>query len=213
MALSPDGEWALSTLPDSRQISLLPTGAGEARKLITPGVSHSFTGNFLPDGKRVVFFGSETGRPERLYVQDIAGGRPRPIAPEGTRSSREQNGVVPVSPDGKFVAARGPDQTISLYPVEGGSPRPIPGLLPGAGVVRWTADGRALYVWAKGHLPARIFKVDLSTGRREPWKELAPEDRAGAVQNYGVCLTPDGTSYAYGCVRTVSDLFVVDGLR
>lgn len=42
---------------------------------------------------------------------------------------------------------------------------------------------------------------------------MAPEDRAGALQIYGLCLTPDGTSYAYGCVRMVSDLFVVDGLK
>ena len=213
MALSPDGKWVLSMMPDSRELALLPAGAGEARKLSAQGVSRSFTGNFLPDGKRIVFFGTEKGRAERLYVQDLAGGNPRPFAPEGTRSTREQSGVLPVSPDGKLVAAQGPDQTISLYPLDGGTPRPVPGLLPGDGVVRWTADGHGLYVWAKGHLPARIFKVDLATGRREPWKELAPDDLAGAVQIYGVCLTPDGTSYAYGCVRMISDLFVVDGLK
>ncbi len=213
MALSPDGKWVLSAHPDSRQISLLPTGAGEARRL-GEEISCTFTGGFLPDGKRIVFFGTEAGRPERLYVQDLAGGKPRPIAPEGTRASLQNVGTIaPVSPDGKLVAARGPDQTVSMYPVDGGTPRPIPGLLPGDGVIRWKADGHAVYVWEKGDLPVRIFKVDVATGRREPWKELAPEDRAGAIQTYSVCLTPDGKSYAYDCQRVLSDLFEVDGLK
>ena len=212
IALSPDGRWALSTVPDSGQLVLLPTGAGEVRKVATPGVSAFPLGGFLPDGKRIAFFGAEAGHASRLYVQDLEGGKPRPISPEGTRSSMG-HGVVPISPDGTLVAAWAPDGTSSLYPVDGGSPRRIPGLLPGDSVVRFTGDGAAVYARDKSDLPMRIFRVDLATGRREPWKELAPEDRAGAFQMYGAVLTPDGESYAYGCSRLISDLFVVDGLQ
>jgi hypothetical protein len=212
IALSPDGRWALSTVPDSGQLTLLPTGAGEVRKIDTPGVVAFPLGGFLPDGKSIAFFGAEPGRASRLYVEDLGGGKPRAISPEGTRSSMG-HGVIPISPDGTLVAAWSPDGTNSLYPVNGGSPRKIPGLLPGDSVVRFTGDGAAIYARDKSDLPMRIFKVDLATGRREPWKELAPEDRAGAFQMYGAVLTPDGEAYAYGCSRLISDLFVVDGLR
>ena len=112
-----------------------------------------------------------------------------------------------------FVAGRAADGTNLLYPVDGGTPRAIPGLLPGDRVLRFGAGGTSLYVASKEELPMRIFTVDLATGRRELWKELAPEDRAGALQVYGICLTADGTSYAYGTSRQLSDLFVVDGLK
>jgi serine/threonine protein kinase/Tol biopolymer transport system component len=212
VALSPDGRRALSVHPDTGQLELLPTGAGEVRKIDAAGVASSMSGGFLPDGKRIVFFGAETGRPPRLYLLDLGGGKPRAFTPDGTRPSLG-HGVAPISPDGKLVAARAADGTDFLFPVDGGDARAIPGLLPGDRIVRFNADGTALYVCAKGELPARLFTVDLATGRREPWKELGPEDRAGALQVYGICLTADGTSYAYGASRQTSDLFVVDGLK
>jgi eukaryotic-like serine/threonine-protein kinase len=62
-------------------------------------------------------------------------------------------------------------------------------------------------------IPAKIERVDLATGRREPWKEIAPADPAGVQSNAGIKFSADGKSYAYSTLRILSDLYVVDGLK
>ena len=62
-----------------------------------------------------------------------------------------------------------------LCPVEGGEPRAIEGLEDGDGLLQWSADGHSLFVRAAGELVLKIYKLDLSSGRRELWKELIPQ--------------------------------------
>ena len=76
----------------------------------------------MPDGKSVVVVGTEPGHGPRSYIQDLAGGPPRPITPEGVFVF----GNV-VSPDGRFVAGSTGTET-RIYPIDGGDPRSIPGL-------------------------------------------------------------------------------------
>jgi hypothetical protein len=63
--------------------------------------------------------------------------------------------------------------------------------------------------------PFRVFRVDVATGRREPWLDTSPSDPAGVDTSFwtGTALTPDGRFYVYAYVRTLSDLFLVEGLR
>jgi hypothetical protein len=43
---------------------------------------------------------------------------------------------------------------------------------------------------------------------------LSASTRLGAYEIISrAVLTPDGESYAYGCSRLISDIFVVDGLQ
>ena len=49
-------------------------------------------GSFFPDGKRIAFTGNEEGKGPRLFVQDLAGGDPKPVSPEKARYSREHVG-------------------------------------------------------------------------------------------------------------------------
>ncbi len=119
-ALSPDGKWVISGhLQVPSQLSLLPTGAGEARPLTHDAINH-VRARWFPDGKRFPFLGSEPGHGVRLYVQDMDGGAPRAITPEGVSATQWE-----ISPDGKLVAAVGPDQNGYLYPVDGGDPGPF----------------------------------------------------------------------------------------
>jgi len=53
----------------------------------------------------------------------------------------------------------------------------------------------------------------VGTGRKEPWKELMPADGAGIVDIAPVIPAPDGQAYVYGYSRTLSDLYVVEGLK
>jgi hypothetical protein len=75
---------------------------------------------------------------------------------------------------------------------------------------------RSIYVRRAGDSTdrkARIFRVDLETGRWEPWKEIALAETAGASIGGIVFMTPDGKSYAYGISRDLSQLYLVEGLK
>jgi hypothetical protein len=99
-----------------------------------------------------------------------------------------------------------------LFPVDGGATRAISGIADGEFPLRFSEDGRSIYVW-KRDLPARVYHVDLETGKRELWKELMPVDPGGVERISNVVITPDAKSYAYTFSRLLSDLFVVEGLR
>jgi Tol biopolymer transport system component len=144
----------------------------------------------------------------RLYVQGIEEAKPRAISPEGYRAFDRC-----VSPDGKLVAVSGPDQKQYLYPVGGGEPSVIPGLVAGDVPASWSADGRSLLIGRRGEVPLKVFQLDVSTGRKEHWRELMPPDPAGITTIGRIAATPDGKSYAYSYVRQLADLYVVEGLK
>jgi Tol biopolymer transport system component len=211
LALSPDGKWALSILPSPNSpVRLLPTGTGDHRDLALAGISLEQAATWFADSRRFLFAGSEPGHGLRLFVQEIDGAKARPVTPEGITTALPG---FAVSPDGKFVAAVGPQRSGMLYPVEGGEARPIAALGAGEFPLRFSPDGRSLYVWKRGDLPARVSRIDLESGRREVWKDLLPADPAGVERISNVLVTPDGKGYAYCYARLLSDLFVVEGLK
>ena len=209
-ALSPDGAWALAINARSTpaQLVLLPTGAGGPRTITHDEINHQ-RAVFFPDGKRILFAGNEQGRGTRLYVQDLAGGKPQAITPEGIRLFRSK----PISPDGRSVIARGPDGKVYLYPVSAGEPRPVLGIEPGDLPIQWSADGRYFYVYRRGDVPAQVTRVEMATGKRELWKTLVPGDTTGLEEVANIWLTPDGRSYVYNHIRTLCDLYLAEGFK
>ena len=211
LALSPDGRWVLAALVRSSlaPLVLLPTGAGETRPLPKDSINHDASpASFFPDGGRVVYTGNEPGRARRAWVQDLHGGKPRPVTPEGVVGTA-------LSPDGRFVAARGLDQKVALYPIEPGPTRPISGVDPDDRILRWTADGKSLFVRNQTgrSLTSRVYRVDIATGRRELWKEFTPRDTTGIQRVAANAATADGRILIYTYGHTLSDLYVIDGLK
>jgi dipeptidyl aminopeptidase/acylaminoacyl peptidase len=189
---------------------LLPTGAGEPLVLKNQNISDYTWADWVPDGKRIVFNGTEAGHGPRCFVQGIDGGAARPITPEGTTLILGQRAV---SPDGESVAAIGQDGKAALYPLAGGPPRPIPGLEPGDVPIRWSVDERSLFVFRKTESTPKVYLINLSTGRNELWREIVPPDPAGIVNVWGVHVGPDERSYYYSYMRTLSDLYLMEGLK
>jgi len=207
--LSPDRKWALTIVhpaADTRLV-LLPTGTGERRML--PAHELKVTrAHWFPDGKRILLNANEPDRGVRLYIQDIADGNVRAISPEGYRTF-----LRCVSPDGRFVIVRGPDLKLYLYPVQGGEPTLIPGVTTDDWPAGWSADSRSIFVYRRREIPAKVDHLDIATGRRELWRELKPDDSAGIASIAPVIPTPDGRAYVYGYFRTLSDLYLAQGVR
>ncbi len=211
LALSPDGKWALST-PQAQpaELVLLPTGAGQARRLPTGSFANVLRAAWLPGGERLVLAANAPGRAARLYVQPVSGGAPRPFTPEGIGPDWA------ILPDGDAVVATGPDRRLLVYRVgaEAGEPAPVRGALAGDVPIRFSPDGRALYVLVRGDGPASVIdRIEIATGERSAWKQVGPRDTVGTLGIPRVFLSADGESYVYTYVRLLDELFLVDGLK
>jgi hypothetical protein len=151
------------------------------------------------------FAGNEVNKPVRSFVQDVGGGKPTPITAEGTTARA-------VSPDERYatVVAGG---KLSLIPLAGGRPKVIGNIDPDEAVIRWSDDGRFLFLRKLDKPYAlKISRLDVTSGREEAWKELISPDRVG-VSIVDVVMTPDGASYAYSFQRDISKLFLARGLK
>ncbi len=204
-ALSPDGRYVISSVGAPAKLVLLPTGVGETRELTDSKTDH-YGMAWMPDSKSFIFSTEESGHGPRTYLQSIEGGATRPLTPEGTVGSL-------ISPDGKYLGAGDDKHQRWLYPIAGGEPQKVNiTVAPEESVMAFANDGKALLVRTRT-LPVRISRVDIATGRREPWKTIAPADTAGLKSIPGLRFSTDGKSYAYSTFRILSDLFVVDGMK
>jgi Tol biopolymer transport system component len=210
-ALSPDGNWVISVLPTTpSQIVLLPTGAGSPKTLERYNIEDYGVTDFFPDGKHILFSGSEDGHAMRDYVQDFEGGKPKPLTPEGVASVGETH---PISPDGKSIIALDPDGKLYIYPSDGAERRPVPSVAPGDIPLRWGADGSSIFVTQPGEIPARVFRVDMAKMSRKPVAELSVPDRTGLTGIRYIQITADGKSYAYTFSRFLTELYIIEGLK
>jgi WD40 repeat protein len=210
MAISPDGKWVITKPAKGGPLNLVPTGTGETRQLTHDAVSYVDV-RFLPDGKRLLASGIEAGHGGRDYLIDLSSGDSKPITPEGIAG-------VEASPDGKSAAVRGPDGKRGVWPLEGGGFRPIPGLESGYNIIGWTPDSESVYVApirrsAIAAKAAKVSRVNIQTGKMEPWKTFGDETGAGVTAVVPPHLSSDETAYAYLYVRVLSEAYVVTGLK
>jgi WD40 repeat protein len=212
-SLSPDGRWALAIRVEqdrTHQLVAHPTGPGERRLLPRGTLTRLDWATFLPDGRKVLVAGAEKGQPVRLFLQDFDGSSlPRAVGGEGISAIY---GAIAVSPDGSVVAAPGKEDRIRLYRLDGGPEEPLAGAEPREVPIRFSPDGRYVWVFQPRDLPTWIVRIDRTTGTRERWKEIQPPDPAGILGITRVRITPDGRSYAYTFSRILSDLFLARGL-
>jgi len=151
-----------------------------------------------------MFVGAESGHPQRTWVQDVPEGLPKAVTPEGAA------GVV-TSPDGRWVVAVTQDFKLMLFPLQGGEPKSLGPLTLTEAVSQWSEDGRTLFVsrWATR---LDVFTIDAQSGERRLWKTFEVPDPAGAIVAKFL-ITRDARSYAYGYMRWLDELYLVQGLK
>jgi len=208
--ISPDGAWALAMLEKTPpQIELLPTGPGEARRWVNSNIENYSGMGWAPDSQHILFSGNEHGHRSRFYEQDTKGGATRQITSEGFASNLQ----LSVSPDGREFAAF--DQQTSAWDVcqvEDGKCAPLNGSEGSDKPLRWSADGKYIYVGVQYPEPG-LWRIEPATGHRQLWKRVVPTDPVGAYAVYPLSITPDGKSFATQYVRSLDQLYLVEGMN
>jgi serine/threonine protein kinase/WD40 repeat protein len=211
--LSPDGKWAISIFPGSPgnpgYVKLVPIGPGQPRTIAVPGLDiQNGPAHFLADGKRITLNATESGHGVRTYLVDLDGGKPIPITPEGITGGL-------ISPDGQFIFRKINDEGagVALYPTAGGSPHTIPDLEPSFVPIQWSRDGSSVYVYLSGQVPAKVFEVNLATGKKTFIQELQPPTTVGVAMIAPVVVTRDGSRFAYSYYQVSSVLYLISSLQ
>ena len=109
----------------------------------------------------------QAGRQPPLYVQDLQGGPPRPLTPENIWVALDLAGRRMGGGDragaGHLALAGG-----------GGGAAPVPSSRPGDRPVAWSADGRSLWVFRRGEVPAEVSQLAVDSGQRHAMEEAQP---------------------------------------
>jgi Tol biopolymer transport system component len=206
LGISPNGKQVLAeTTGADSHLVVFPVGQGQPVNLPMVDVTHLWAA-WLPGGKQFVFLGREQGQGLRLFIEDVSGGPPRSISPAGVGAS------AALSPDGRQVALMGPDGKGYLYPTGGGLVPTFRGLTPDDTIVGWSRYSPALYV-AEGSLPVSIFRLSLESGTKTPLWQIAPADPAGVRRLRAIIVTPDGHFCFFSYRRTLSQLYLAEGLH
>ena len=202
---SPDEQSVLASTPDARGVVIYPVGPGQPRRIDLPSYNVVTRAGLFPDGQRLWFVASEAGHGQRAYITDLSGAKPRPVTPEA-------HATFWLSPDGAYFFSTTAGGEARLYPIAGGQPLELR-LQAGERFAGWSADGRELFLTNRTELPAKVYRIDWRTGRREFIREIRPSDQAGVDNVDSVRVTPDGKTYAYSFAQNLSELHVVEGLK
>jgi eukaryotic-like serine/threonine-protein kinase len=213
LALAPDARWVAAVRDDQPQtLVLLPAGTGDVKRMSRgPIVEYLDWAAWSPDGRKVFFAGRESPDVQRTYIQDVEGGAPNPVTPDGFVG-------IALSPDGRSIVAVDRYGEYYICAIDSSTePKALGGYQDGDVPLQWSADGRFLYVREAGNLTLRIYTLDLSTGTRKFWKELGPPDPAVLIDIGSdpgqVRLSRDGRSYAYSYWTFDGDLYFAEGLK
>ncbi len=213
--ISPDGQWVLGRVHDSSgdHVSLIPVGAGSP-KIVAAGPIRLLASGFFPDGRTILAPGVDTNGKVHAYVLDPDGGSPRDVTgvTHGEGMGITNSNCLP-SPDGRDVACGGGGAMLTIFHL-GGSAHELPELSEGYIPIQWLSDGRSLLVWRPEEFPARVILYDLVTGEQRLWKELAPPDLTGFKAITNVCVSRDGSAYAFSYLHALSQsLYLAEGMR
>jgi hypothetical protein len=162
----------------------------------------------MPNSREILFAGNEPGHSSRFYVQSIGGGATRQISPEGFATI----GIPAVSLDGKQFAAL--DQHTNVWnvcQVADGKCTPVQGSSESDTFLQWSTDGKYVYSAAHDPEPA-LWRIEIPTGNRQLWKRITPVDPVGAFYFSPRSITPDGKSFVVQYVRSLDQLYLVEGV-
>jgi len=206
LSISPDGKWVITQPAKGGPLSVVPTGSGEPQLLTHDNITYTNPA-FLPDGKQLLAIGIESGHGGRDYLIDLNTGAAKPITPEGIV------GTI-LSPNGRRIAVVGPDGKPAIWNIEGTGIQPIPGVDSSQSITGWTPDGSEVYVEStrQDSRAAKLYRLNPDTGKLTYWKTFGAA-LPGVANVSTVLLSADGRAYAYIYSQTLSEAYIIRGLK
>jgi hypothetical protein len=209
-AISPEGLTVLveasAPVAGLRQLSLVPTGAGQARALDVGPIERLNAAAWHPDG-RLVLDVRRPGATSTVLGLSIDGREPTKLIPDGLRLAGKRS----VSPDGTQIIVRDAEGRLTSCVLSSSTCQVVPGTAASDLFAGWRGDNQSLYVYRRFRVPVDIELLHVDTGRRTPFKTLRPLQPL-LTSPSNLIVLPDGTA-AYGYYRSRSQLFIIRGLR
>lgn len=210
--ISPDVRSVLFLEPTRLRVEAIGVAMTRMLDLKLPPSTAPVAAGWMPDGANfVVAAADQTGQMTFLTVDGLDG---RQLSASAAIRTDDEDAVAyyPVSPNGLAVAAKAVGGAVVVVPLDGGPPQAVPDCDASDNPVQWTQDSRSLFVYRAGEIPARVFRVDVATGRRTSWKEIRPPD-VSATGLDRLYLTRDGRMGVYGYEHPRADLYLVRGIH
>ena len=102
---------------------------------------------------------------------------------------------------------------VVLYPADGGTPRTVPGVGSDFVPVQWSKDSSALYGYRAGEIPAKVYRIDIASGKKAVIQELLTPESVGVVAVSPVVVDHEASRFAYSYYQVLSTLYLVSGVR
>ncbi len=212
---SPDGKWVTAVDPGHPEnLSVIPTGVGDARTLHAPTGTHYTGVSLLPDDKHVFITTAGSEQIPQSAVQDIETGSVHSIGPKDRYTAAFVMTLFPgPSLDGKSCIQTDGQDHYWLQSLESGSVRALSGIAPGEKIINWHGDSDNIFLAHPDGINVQIYNLNLTTGTRQLWTTFSPQDKTARVGHSSVFITPDGAYFAYQSQKIHSTLFIATGLR
>ncbi|HEY2013267.1 MAG TPA: protein kinase [Bryobacteraceae bacterium] len=199
VSFSPDEKWVHADRGSGAV--LIPTGPGEERRLVVPGLKSPVVLAWLPDGKRMLL--RDYSVDKLIYLWED-GSAPTPMPFEDPIPN-----ALMVSPDGRRFVYSNPREW-RMCVIESGVPATLPGIDAREKVFGWTGDSAGLFVGKPGGPDLTIYRYRLGSGSRSLWKTLS-SNRSDTVP-FDVWIAPDGRAYGYSLFRSTARLVLAEGV-
>ena len=213
-AFSPDDKWVAAIDPARPEnVSIIPTGIGDARTLHSPAGTHYIGISLFSDDKHALITITASGQTPQSAVQDIETGSIRPIGPKDRYVAALISTLFPgPSPDGKFCIQTDGSRYWQQS-LESTSVRELSGIVRGDKVINWHADSNNLFLAHPDGINVQVYNLNLTTGERKLWTIFSPPDKTATTGHTLLFITPDGGHFAYESHRIYSTLFIAKGLH
>lgn len=208
--LSPDAKWVSGYIQDARgmkQFFVWPTGPGDSFEPHAPGLQITIVLGWLKGDQQYLVEGNLPKHRAQCFVWDAVRGTVRPLCPENPTEP-----AMWLSADRQKMLSQTAHNTgWSVYPVDGGPPREVPGLGREENPIGWDNDNRSVYVTSgrENQTSIAVSLVDTVTGQRKAWKTIHPAQPV--LEIHDLRIAPNG-GYAYTFVVGNLDLYIAKGL-
>lgn len=185
---------------EPNKLVLYPVGAGDQRTIDLGDLNAAVSGiengvTFSNDGRFALLSAIDPKGDLRDYLIDLRSSKSGKLSPDGLR-------VVTLNLAG---------QKPVLVDIASGKTSDIPGIDGRDGVIGWSSNSRSVLVWDQ-ELPARLFALDVATGRRDLVQLVEPTSIVGSMYAHLVASS-DGKTVAYRLRRGLYAIYLADGLH